>query len=137
MMQILHGTAGTFYHYWKDVSDRLVIRACHLSIFGWQTREHRSNRQMGAQAVNHTVYTVQSRKTKTHRSTRTLSTNETPVLSVFAGFVGYLRAAMNFFAFADCRGWIRPKLLLRLDTHEGSGDPRRTKTIRGGYPKRP
>jgi hypothetical protein len=28
MMQILPGTAGTFSHYWEDVSERLNIRAC-------------------------------------------------------------------------------------------------------------
>jgi hypothetical protein len=98
---------------WEDVSDRLDIRACHLSIFGWQTREHRSNHQKGAQAVNHTVYTVQSRKTKTRASTRTLSTDETLCFAGFAGFAGEFGAAMNSFTFADCMGRIRPKPLLR------------------------
>ena len=51
MIQFLPGTAGTFSHYRKDASERLNIRACHLFIFGWQTREHRSNRREGAQAV--------------------------------------------------------------------------------------
>ena len=30
MIQFLPGTAGTFSHYWEDVSERLNIRACHL-----------------------------------------------------------------------------------------------------------
>ena len=51
MIQFLPGTAGTFSHYRKDASERLNIRACHLFIFGWQTREHRSNRPDGAQDV--------------------------------------------------------------------------------------
>jgi hypothetical protein len=35
----------------KDVSERPNIRACHLFIFGWQTREHRPNRPDCAQDV--------------------------------------------------------------------------------------